>query len=228
MLEQLKYLDPPGGSDHAALEFNFIFSIKSTNLNRTVLLYDKGDYDKIKQLFNNRDWTQVLQSMNPEEAFDTLEIYTRQLSYANHQKSLLMPVTSNHCGCTSKPPGRRRKSIMRGYDTSTPRVERITKAIFEHAMNRATSPEEPDFERKLAAETKTNNKGFWNYVNSRRKTRTKIADLRTNSGASLAMTLIKQIFSTSNMQIPLQLRTFPVPLISDRGNYKLNLSKLFT
>ena len=39
------------------------------------------------------------------------------------------------------------------------------------------------FEWKLAAETKTNNKGFWNYVNSRRKTRTKIADLRANSGA---------------------------------------------
>ena len=39
-----------------------------------------------------------------------------------------------------------------------------------------------DFEKKLAAETKTNNKGFWNYVNSRRKTRTKIADLITNQG----------------------------------------------
>ena len=40
-----------------------------------------------------------------------------------------------------------------------------------------------DFEMKLAAENKTNNKGFWNYVNSRGKTRTKRADLRTNSGA---------------------------------------------
>ena len=72
MPEQLKYLAPPGGSDHEALEFNFIFSIISSNLNRTVLLYDKGDYEKIKQLFN-RDWTQVLQSMNPQEVFDTLE-----------------------------------------------------------------------------------------------------------------------------------------------------------
>ena len=43
MLEQLNYLDPPEGSDHAALEFSFIFSIKITNLNKTVLLYDKGD-----------------------------------------------------------------------------------------------------------------------------------------------------------------------------------------
>ena len=72
MFEQLKYLAPPGGSDHAALEFNFIFSITSSNLNRTVLLYDKRDYEKMKQLFI-RDWTEVLQSMNPQEAFDTLE-----------------------------------------------------------------------------------------------------------------------------------------------------------
>ena len=96
--ELLKYLAPPGGSDHAGLEFNFIFSIKSTNLNRTVLLYDKGDYEKINQRFN-RDWTQVLQSMNPQEAFHTLEkVYTRQLSYAYHQKSLLMSVASNYSG----------------------------------------------------------------------------------------------------------------------------------
>ena len=39
------------------------------------------------------------------------------------------------------------------------------------------------FERNLVAETKINNKGFWNYVNSRRKTRTNIEDLRTNQGA---------------------------------------------
>ena len=77
MLEQLKYLAPPGGTDHAALEFNIIFSITSSNLNRTVLLYDKGDYEKMKQLFN-RDWTQVLQSMNPQEELDTLETSLHQ------------------------------------------------------------------------------------------------------------------------------------------------------
>ena len=70
MREQLKYLDPPGGSDHAALKFNFMFCIKSTNLNRTVLQYDKRDYEKTKQLFN-RDWTQIFQSMNPQEEFDS-------------------------------------------------------------------------------------------------------------------------------------------------------------
>ena len=64
------------------------------------------------------------------------------------------------------------------------------------------SPEER--ERTLAAETKTNNKGSWNYVNSRRKTRTNIADLRTNQGAFTSDDLEKaDIFSTGNMQIPL-------------------------
>ena len=51
------------------------------------------------------------------------------------------------------------------------------------ARNESSHEARKDFERKLAAETKTHNKGFWNYVNSRRKTRTKIADLRTNWGA---------------------------------------------
>ena len=37
----------------------------------------------MKQLFN-RDWTQILQSMNPQEAFNTLEkVYTRHLSLLN-------------------------------------------------------------------------------------------------------------------------------------------------
>ena len=96
MLELLKYLAPPGGNDHAAHEFNFIFSIISTNLNRTVLLYDKGDYEKIKQLFNE-DCTEVLQSMKPH-SIRCKKVYTRQLSYEYHQKSLLMLVASNHCG----------------------------------------------------------------------------------------------------------------------------------
>ena len=48
MLEQLNYLDPPEGSDHAALEFSFIFSIKITNLNKTVLLYVKHPYKMVR------------------------------------------------------------------------------------------------------------------------------------------------------------------------------------
>ena len=98
------------------------------------------------------------------------------------------------------------------------------------ARNESSHQSRKDFEMKLSAETKTNNKGFWNYVNSRRKSRTTIADLyiRTNQGVFTSDDFEKQIFSSSNMQIPLQLRAFPAPLISDRGNYKLNLSKQFT
>ena len=62
-----------------------------------------------------------------------------------------------------------------------------------------------DFERKLAAETKTNNKGFLNYVDSRRKPRTNTADLRTNQGALSSDDLENMTLSTSNMQILLQL-----------------------
>ena len=93
-------------------------------------------------------------------------------------------------------------------------------------MSPATSPEEP--ERKLAAETKTNNKAFWNYVNSIRKTKTMIAELRTNQGAFTSEDLEKADILNQQYANTFTVRTFPVPLISDRGNYKLNLSKQFT
>ena len=115
---------------------------------------------------------------------------------------------------------------MHGYNTSTPRVESITKTIFEHTMNPAMSPEE--FERKLAAETKTNSNGFWNYVNSRRKTRTKIADLRTNPGAFTNNDLEKADILNQQYANTFTIEDLSSPLISDQGHYKLNLSKQFT
>ena len=141
--------------------------------------------------------------------------YTRQLSYAYHKKTLLMSGASNHRVWTSMPPGRQGKSIMRGYDTSTPRVECTTKTIFEHAMNPAMSPERTLNERTLAAETKTNNKGFWNYVNNRRKTKTKIADLRTNTSAFTSDDLEKA--DILNQQY---VNTFTVEDLSSPPNFR--------
>ena len=136
MLEQLKYLAPPGGSDHIALEFNFI--------NRTVLLYDKGDYEKMKQLFN-RDWTQVLQSMNPQDVFDTLEKSLHQATELCIPSKVITDVGRfKPLWMNKQAPRKARKNIMRGYDTSTPRVESITRTIFEHVINPAMSPEEPE------------------------------------------------------------------------------------
>ena len=171
MLEQLKYLAPPGGSDHAALEFNFNFSIKSTNLNRTVLLYDKGDYEKMRQLFN-RDWTQVLQSMNPQEAFDTFEKSLHQATELCIPSKVITDVRRFKLLWMNKQTLRKARkkyyAWIRYLNTkSGEHYQDYIRARNEssHESRRARK----DFERKLAAETKANNKGFWNYVNSRRK-----------------------------------------------------------
>ena len=229
MLEQLKYLAPPGGSDHAALEFNFIFSITSSNLNRTVLLYDKGDYEKMKQLFN-RDWTQVLQSMNPQEAFNTLE------KSLHRGTELCIPSNVITDVGRYKPLWMNKQALRKARKKHLAWIRYLNTKSGEHYQDYIRTHNESshesrrarkDFERKLAAETKTNNKGFWNYVNSRRKTRTKIADLRTNSGAFTSDDLDKADI-LNQQYAPLQLRTFPAPLISDQSNYKPNLSKQFT
>ena len=200
MIEQLKYLAPSGGSDHAALEIIFIFSIKSTN--RTVLLYDKGDYEKMKQLFN-RDWTQVLQSMNPQEAFHTLEKSLHQATELCTPSKVITDVGRFKLSWMNKHAIRKARKIYHAWiqylnTKSGEHYEDYIRARDEssHESRRASK----DFEKELAAETKTNNKGFRIYVNSRIKTRTKIADLRTNPGAFTSHDLEKQIFSTSNMK----------------------------
>jgi hypothetical protein len=48
-----------------------------------------------------------------------------------------------------------------------------------HALRKARK----EFEQKIAREAKFNNKSFWNYVNSRRSTRVKVADLRKSDGS---------------------------------------------
>ena len=99
----------------------------------------------MKQLFNNRDWTQVLQSMSPQEAFDTLEKSLHQATELCIPSKVITDVGRFKPLWMNKQSLRKaRKNIMCGYDTLTPRVESITKTIFEHAMNPATSPEEPE------------------------------------------------------------------------------------
>ena len=168
MLEQLKYFYPPGGSDDATLEVNFIFSIKNTNLNRTVLRYDKGDYEKMKQLFN-RDWTQILQSMNQQEAFD------KSLHQATE---LCIPSKVITDVVRFKPLWMNKQALRKQRKKYNAWIRYLNTTSGEHYQNyiraRNKSSHESkrarmDFERKLTAGTKTNNKGFWNYVNSRRK-----------------------------------------------------------
>ena len=69
--------------------------------------------------------------------------------------------------------------------------------------------------KDFAAETKTNNKGFWNYVNSRRKTRTKIADLRTNLGA-----FTRDILDKADILNKQYANTFTVEDLSSTPNFR--------
>ena len=154
MLEQLKYLAPSGGSDHATFEFNLFFTIKSTNLKRTVLLYDKGDYEKMKQLFN-RDWTQVLQSINPQEATE-LCIPSKVITDVGRFKPLWMNKQA------LRKARKKYHAWIRYLNTmSGEHYQDYIRAHNESSHESARARK--DFERKLAVENKTNNKGFCNY-----------------------------------------------------------------
>ena len=183
----------------------------------------------MKQLFN-RDWTQVLQIMNTQEAFDTLEKSLHQATELCIPSKVITDVGRFKLLWMNKQALRKARkkhhAWIRYLNTkSGEHYQDYIRARNEssHESRRARK----DFERKLAAETKTNNKGFWNYVNSRRKTRTKIADLRTNSGAFTSDDLdkadilnqqyantftVEDLSSTPNFR-PKQLQTQPLEIV---------------
>ena len=81
---------------------------------------------------------------------------------------------------------------------------------------------------KLVEETNKNNNDFWNYVNSRRKTRTNIADLRTNQGAYTSDDLENADIINQQYANTFTVEDLSSPPNFRRGSYKLNLSKQFT
>jgi len=84
-----------------------------------------------------------------------------------------------------------------------------------NAATHASRKARKSFERKLAAEARYNNKAFWNYVNSRRKTRTQVGDLKDAHGNFTAINsekaeiLNNQYFRTFTQEDHENIPTFP-------------------
>ena len=73
-----------------------------------------------------------------------------------------------------------------------------------------------DYEKQLAEEVKTNPKAFWRYANSRRKTRTRVEDLKRQDGsmassekekAELLSAFFSSVFTNEDVSVVPQLQT---------------------
>ena len=55
MLDSLKYLVPIGKSHHSSLKMDFCCYTKASNTSKDRHIYDKGDYDRMREMMRSRD-----------------------------------------------------------------------------------------------------------------------------------------------------------------------------
>ena len=185
MVQQLEHLDPLGGSDHVGIELMFLFEYTLQNENQVTLNWNKADFAKMKTLLS-QDWTTLLADKTTQEAFD---IFSSNITSAieesvptrvsNPTTKRFKPLWMNNAAL--KKAKKKYHAWIRYLNTKA--GQDYTDYIAARNMSAQESRKaRREFERKIAAESKTNNKAFWRYVNSKRKIRTKVGDLKTATG----------------------------------------------
>lgn len=171
-----------GKSDHFLLAIQFSCSYGSTPKTER-FSFHRTDVGILKDKLGNVDWDEELGNATVNEAWCNIK------ARINAAISSSTPISRSN--------GRRGKSWM---NPSTLAVVRKKHKLFRkwqetradedyqaylRARNQARKAcrnAQRDLEKKVAADSKTNPKAFWNYVKSKTSTRTGIADLKNEDG----------------------------------------------
>ncbi len=185
MVQQLQHLDPLGASDHVGIELKFLFVHTPLEENQITLDWNKADYQKMKTLLT-LDWESLLSNKTTQEAFDILS------TEINKAIEECVPTrVTNSTGKRFKPLWMNKAALKKAKKKYHAWIRYLNTKAGQDYLNyiaaRNLSAQESrkarrEFEKKLAAESKTNNKAFWRYVNSKRKVRTKVGDLKKDTG----------------------------------------------
>ena len=185
LVQQLQLLSPLGGSDHIGISMNFLFDYRTDTHKQVSFNWNKADFEGMRETLD-KDWESLLQDKSTQEAFSILS--------TNIQEAV-----DKHVPKREIDPGEKRFKPLWMNSAALRRVKKKYHAWLRYLntksgqdyqryiTERNSSAQESrksrrEFEQMLAKECKLNNKGFWRYVNSSRKVRTKIGDLKNEAG----------------------------------------------
>ena len=181
MVTDLEILSPIGMSDHGCITFYFNCYLQRTNKNFEKFMYDKGNYDAIKQDLDI-DWEKELEKRKTVSEKWKFISHTIQKSTANHipkykiNKSkhlkIKLPLDKEILGKIKKK-HKTWKKYINSRDSDT--YKEYCK--YRNQVRKLTKLARRNQERGIAGEAKTNPKKFWNYVNRKTKTKPGIPNL---------------------------------------------------
>ena len=183
-IQSIDYLSPVGNSDHSVLRFAYNCYIELENENAAKLNYFKGEYEGMREALSC-DWTEALANMSTEEMVNTFtdkitEAMNKYIPRKRRRKKGNTPLGPEAVKCI-----RRKHRLWTRYMETR---EQSTYREYCKARNKVKSVIAKDRkkrERNIAESAKSNCKNFWSYINSKRKTRSGVAELHTKSSGKV-------------------------------------------
>ena len=184
MVENIEYNMGLGKSDHLMLEIDFNCYIENSVNSRKKYMYNRGNYTQMLNELKSVNWDANLVSLCATEAWNIFaEIILKSI-----EKNI--PVNNFVSGRGSKPVDRQARNAIRLKRTKWLKYKYCSTHknlhLYKQARNNVVYELRKckiNFEKRLAADIKINNKEFWKYVRSNAKTTItvgKIEDLDGN------------------------------------------------
>lgn len=200
----LTYGPPLGASDHVSLEIELNFELSLPNKERKIYHYDRADYRAFNHDILEINWNEAFDGASAQVAIDTFQEKLQDLTskhipfHTVAAKEKPTPIWMNkHAMKLVK---KKHHAWIRYLNTKDQLDYQHFKGIRNSATHALRSARQ-QYERRLAAECKTNPKAIWRYINSSLKRKSKLTALRkpdgemTTSDSETSEILNEQFFS---------------------------------
>ena len=173
-------------SDHKIVKFNINLKIYEKNSSEEmVYVYSRGDYDKLRMILSETDWSQI------SHCSDVNESWTKFTSILNNAVNSCVPVTKRRSrkntkpkwwnneiktGLSNKNRAYRKYQLTRDDNDKTEyeRLRRTTKKFIKQSKK--------NLEMHIASKIKSNPKEFYSYVRQKKVITSNIGPLRLDNG----------------------------------------------
>ena len=180
-ISNLKYKPGLGGSDHIALDFHIqCYTAPPVSTPRRDT--NKGDYVRARNMMNSIPWEDLLRDLDLEAALNVFsskmeEIIQECIPYKNDHKK--KNIYMNRDALKKR---KRKYEHWKRFTRTQDYEDYVAFTRERNSLRKITRELRKEFEHKLAKEVKKNPKSFWNYVNSRLNTRTRVDDIEMEDG----------------------------------------------
>ena len=211
MIQKLKFSPGLGNSDHVVLTFELACYSASRESVIPQLDFRRANFQELNIMLQDVNWD-VLQELEIEESYQFFkDSVTTAVDACVPQAKPRMKKKNLYINGKANQLKKKKGTLWRHYTRTRDPVDYARYTRCRNELRALTRNLRRDFERKLAGNIKKNPKAFWQYTNSRLKTKAVIGELKDHDGTSQSEDTVKadifnayfsSVFTTEDQQVP--------------------------